>query len=111
MLDATQETLLRERANRSSMSAAEALELCDALPTVTGDMLIGRWCGTEIFTSHPLNGLLEIFGWYGKEFIDRDSVHPLLFSDSHGHLFSLNPQRLPVSLALKLPIPRIKLLR
>ena len=111
MLDAKQAELLRERTNKNTMTTEEALELCDALPVVSIDMLIGRWRGTEVFTHHPLNGLLETFGWYGKEFIDWNHVHPLLFSDSHGHLFSLDPKRLPFSLALKLPIPRIKLLR
>ncbi len=111
MLDATPSASLQERAHKSSMSMQEALELCDALPIVDIDTIIGRWRGSEIFTHHSLNGLLETFGWYGKEFIDRDHVHPLLFSDSHGQLFSLDPQRLPFSIALKLPIPRWKLLR
>lgn len=111
MLDAEQIALLRDRADKNSMSTQEALELCDALPVVDIDTMIGRWHGTEVFTHHPLDGLLETFGWYGKEFIDRDHVHPLLFSDSHGQLFALDPQRLPLSIALKLPIPRSKLLR
>jgi hypothetical protein len=111
MLDAKQAALLRERTNKNTMTTEEALELYDALPVVTTDTLIGRWRGTEIFTSHPLNGLLATFSWYGKEFIDRDHAHPLLFSDSHGHLFALDPRRLPVSLVLKVPLPRIKLLR
>lgn len=111
MVDASQASELQKRANRNRMSTDEALALCDALPIVSIDTLIGRWRGTEVFTSHPLNGLLELFGWYGKEFIDQDQVHPLLFSDSHGQPFALDPQRLPVSLALKIPIPRIPLLR
>ncbi len=111
MLDAKQAALLRERTNKNSMSTEEALELCDALPAVDIHTMIGRWCGTEISTHHPLDGLLEAFGWYGKEFLDRDHVHPLLFSDSRGHLFSLDPKRLPLSIALKWSIPRGKLLR
>ena len=111
MLDAQQAALLREYANKDKMSMQEALELCDALPTVDLNTMIGRWRGTEISTHHPLDGLLETFGWYGKEFLDCDHVHPLLFSDSGGQLFALHPKRLPFSLALKLPIPRIKLLR
>jgi hypothetical protein len=111
MSDAEQPALLRDLANKNSMSTEEALELCDALPGVDIDTLIGRWRGTEISTHHPLDGLLETCGWYGKEFIDRDHVHPLLFSDRRGHLFALDPQRLPITLALKWPIPRRKLLR
>ncbi len=111
MTDTEHVTSLREHANKNSMSLQEALDLCDALPIVNIDTMIGRWHGTEISTHHPLDGLLETFGWYGKEFIDRDHVHPLLFSDSRGQLFALDPKLLPFSLALKLPIPRIKLLR
>ncbi len=111
MSDTKYPALLRKYTNKDRMSTQEALELCDALPPVDIDTMIGRWRGTEVSTHHPLDGLLKTFGWYGKEFIDRDHVHPLLFSDSHGHLFSLNPKRLPFSLVLKLPIPRIKLLR
>ena len=111
MLEAEQAAWIQEYTNKNRMSTEEALALCDALPVVTIDMLVGRWRGTEIFTSHPLNGLLGIFGWYGKEFIDQEQVYPLLFSDSRGQIFLLDPQRLPVSLALRLPITRIKLVR
>ena len=102
---------LQELTNRNSMSTEEALELCDALPAVDSDTLIGRWRGTEISTHHPMDGLLETLGWYGKEFIDRDHVHPLLFSDSHGRLFALDPKRLPLDIGLKLPMLRSKLAR
>ncbi len=111
MLEAEQAAWIQAYTNKNRMSTEEALALCDALPIVTIDMLIGKWRGTELYTNHPMNGLLETLGWYGKEFIDQERVYPLLFSDSHGQIFSLDPQRLPVSLALKLPIPRIKLVR
>ena len=111
MLDAKLATLLQDRANKSSMTEKEALELCDSLPIVPIDTMIGRWRGTEISTHHPLDGLLEAFGWYGKEFIDRDHVHPLLFFDRSGRLFALDPKRLPMHLVLRLPIPRSKLFR
>lgn len=110
-MDASQTTLLRALANKGSMSMEEALELCDALPIVDIDTMIGRWRGTEISTHHQLDGLLEAFGWYGKEFVDREHVHPLLFLDRRGSLFALDPKRLPVNLALKIPVPRLKLLR
>jgi len=100
---------LQELANKDSMSTQEALDLCDALPAVDIETMIGRWRGTEISTHHPMDGLLETFGWYGKEFIDRDHVHPLLFSDSHGRLFALDPKRLPFDIGPK--VPRSKLAR
>jgi hypothetical protein len=91
------------------MSTEEALNLFDALQCVDSNTLVGRWRGTEVATHHPLNGLLEACGWYGKDIIDCDRVQPLLFSDNHRSLFALDPQRLPVSLALRLPLPRTKL--
>ena len=51
---------------------------------------------------------METFGWYGKEFIDGDHVHPLLFSDRRGHLFALDPKRLPLEIGLKWPLLRNK---
>lgn len=100
---------VQDLASKKSMSTEEALELCDALPIVEIETMIGRWRGTEISTHHPMDGLLETFGWYGKEFIDRDHVHPLLFSDNEGRLFALDPQRLPFSIGQY--FPRIKVAR
>jgi hypothetical protein len=112
MLDAfNQSEPLRDLANKNSMNTEEALNFFDALPTVEIDTIIGRWRGTELSTGHPLDGILKTLGWYGKEFIDRDHVHPLLFADKKGTLFSLDPKRLPVNLVLKVPIPRHDLVR
>ena len=112
MLDATnQSEPLQELANKDSMSAEEALKFFDALPIVNIDTIIGRWRGSGLSTGHPLDGMLEALGWYGKEFIDRDHVHPLLFSDNKGALFSLDPKRVSMNLALKMPMLRNKLVR
>lgn len=111
MTDAGQADALRERAYQDRMSLQEALELCDALPSVEIETMLGRWRGSEVSTHHPMDGMLATFGWYGKEFIDRDHVHPLLFSDSHKQIFALDPKRLPLSLVLKLPFLRNKLTR
>ena len=46
--------------------------------------LIGRWRGSGLPTRSPLDGLLEAYGWYGKEFLDADRVHPLLFRTRSG---------------------------
>ena len=111
MSDAKQADWVRARAYQDHMSLEEALELCDALPCVEFETLPGRWRGSEISTRHPLDGLLETFGWYGKEFIDRDHVHPLLFSDRPGQIFAIDPQRLPLSVGLKWRFLRNKLVR
>jgi hypothetical protein len=83
-----------------TMQLDEALALFDALPAVDIETIIGRWRGAGVHTSHPMDGLLEAFGWYGKKFIDLDHVHPLLFQDNKGKLFMLDPRRLPFNLAL-----------
>lgn len=84
-------------------SPADALRIFDALPPVTLDFMVGRWRGYEITTGHPMEGLLEPSGWYGKLFVDRDAVHPLLFHtrDRRG-LYAVDPKWLPVGV----PIPR-----
>ncbi len=104
MLDTSQK--IQDLVSKKSMSTEEALELCDVLPIVDIDTIISRWRGTEISTHHPMDGLLETFGWYGKEFIDRDHVHPLIFSDNDGKPFTIDPQRLPFSIGQY--FPRIK---
>ncbi|EGD53595.1 DUF4334 domain-containing protein [Gordonia neofelifaecis] len=90
--------------------AAEAL--FDSLPAVAAGDLRGRWRGAEVPTGHPMDGLLEISGWYGKQFDDADHVHPLLFGRP-GSLYPVNPKLIPIpllgSIAPKLPkrpIPR-----
>ncbi|HSK38747.1 MAG TPA: DUF4334 domain-containing protein [Arenibaculum sp.] len=75
----------------------------DALPAATLDGCIGRWRGSGLHTDHPLDGLLEAFGWYGKEFVDRDTVHPLLFRDHGGGVFPLDPALMPVTRAIRHP--------
>ena len=46
--------------------------------------MLGRWRGSGLPTGSPLDGLLEAYGWYGKEFLDAETVHPLLFGDRAG---------------------------
>jgi len=83
-------------------TAAEALVVFDALPPVAIEAMIGRWKGTEIETGHPLNGLLAPFGWYGKQFDDAETVHPLLFED-RGRIFAVDPRKVPMRLAPHAP--------
>lgn len=60
-------------------STEEALALFDALEPVDLTFMQGRWKGSEIRTGHPMDGWLEASGWFGKEFVDPETVHPLLF--------------------------------
>ncbi len=65
-------------------SAEEALAAFDALEAVATEEMLGRWRGSGLPTGSPLDGLLEAYGWYGKEFVDAETVHPLLFRTRSG---------------------------
>lgn len=80
-----------------------------ALPPVSIDFMLGRWRGSEFGGNHPMNGLLEVSGWYGKAFLDAENVHPLLFwNASRTGVFAVHPARLPMSLPW---VPKTSLLR
>jgi hypothetical protein len=87
-------------------SSEEALALYDQLDVVRLDEMWGRWKGSGFHTRHPMDGILEAYAWYGKEFIDAERVHPLLFSDTRGGTFIVDPRRMPLGLALRFPVPR-----
>jgi hypothetical protein len=76
----------------------EALAYFDSLPVVQPDEMLGRWRGSGLPTGSPLDGLLEAYGWYGKEFLDDESVHPLLFTDRSGRPRPVDPSLLPIGL-------------
>jgi hypothetical protein len=84
-------------------SGIEALARFDALEGVQPEAMIGRWRGTSLATGHPLDGLLEQLGWYGKAFESLDHVHPLLFRNASGELTALDAGMMPVALALRAP--------
>ncbi|MEA5537091.1 DUF4334 domain-containing protein [Crocosphaera sp. XPORK-15E] len=81
-----------------------ALQLFDLLDPVNLDFMLGRWQGSGLHTDHPMDGLLEASNWYGKEFIDPENVHPLLFLDSQGNIFKVAPNPTAMNWVLKLPI-------
>lgn len=81
----------------------EALKFFDELETVDLDFMIGRWRGTGLHTSHPIDGLLEAFNWYGKEFIAPDQVHPLLFLDNNNQIFKVAPHPTLMDLVVRFP--------
>ncbi len=89
----------------------EALELFDELEAISIKEMIGKWRGSGFSTLHPMDGLLETFNWYGKEFIDENNVHPLLFLDLKNNLFIVDPKKMPMGRAFKLPFLKNKSLR
>ncbi len=62
------------------------------------EQVIGRWRGSGLATGSPIDGLLEGYGWYGKEFLDAETVHPLLFLDRTGRPRPVDPALIPVGL-------------
>lgn len=89
----------------------QALEFFDALPTVSADEIRGRWAGRELPTRHPWDGLLTASGWYGKQFDSPEAVHPLLFQTPKGTLFPVDPARLQLSLAGRVPMVAVSTTR
>ena len=70
----------------------DALALFDASPAAEKEFMIGTWHGAELPTGHPLDGLLEASGWWGKQFVDGETVYPLLFTNGDRRaLWAVNP--------------------
>lgn len=82
---------------------ASALAFFDSLPTVACNELTGRYRGRELPTGHPMDGMLQASGWYGKQFDDVDHVHPLLFRGRGDDIFAVEPRKVPLGLASRMP--------
>ncbi len=82
---------------------ADALAFFDSLPAVRAEEVTGRWRGGELATGHPMDGLLEASGWYGKQFDSVDEVHPLLFRTPAGRIVSVDPRRIPFGIVDRIP--------
>lgn len=85
---------------------AALMALFDQLEPVSIEDMLGQWRGSALAMGHPMDGMLENYGWYGKLFEDPENVHPLLFLDNKGRVFKVNPALLPFSLALKWKLPQ-----
>ena len=57
-----------------------------------------------------MDGLLETIGWYGKEFISPDCVHPLLFSDKN-KLYKVDPNPTVFNLGFSIDLPQKETLK
>ncbi|MEV6964229.1 DUF4334 domain-containing protein [Hamadaea sp. NPDC051192] len=70
------------------VSAAELDEIWSALDTVRPEEIFGEWKGGEFDTGHPINGQLDQARWFGKTFVSRKDVKPLICRDDDGELYS-----------------------
>lgn len=84
------------------LAADTAVAAFDGLAAVGPDALLGDWTGSGLPTGHPLDGLLERYGWAGKRFRGSDAVDPLMFGTS-GRVRPLNPGVLPAGLLVRWP--------
>jgi len=82
---------------KGSITTTEALALYDSLDVVDLDFMLGRWHGSGFPTQHRMDGILEAYGWYGKEFHSANEVDPLLFKQGN-KLVKMNPERIPLAL-------------
>ncbi|MFF0492267.1 DUF4334 domain-containing protein [Nocardia sp. NPDC003482] len=90
----------------------EAWELFDSLPAVRVDEITtGRWRGDELDTGHPFAGVLIESGWYGKQFDSPDAVQPLLFAGRDAAVFAVDPRRVPLALAGRIPLSGVRAAR
>src|SRR4051812_33376044 len=101
MDDAAAARWLREHG--SGAAARDALAFFDDRPAVDLAGMTGRWRGSGLPTAHPFDGLLEAYGWYGKEVLDPETVHPLLFRDAQGRARPVDPAYAPLAVLRQAP--------
>jgi hypothetical protein len=87
---------------RSGGTPAQVAAFFDSLPAVTVEAMVGSWKGAGITTGHPLEGLLERYGWYGKRFESAEVVHPLVMGRP-GSSYYLDPAFLSLGFARRHP--------
>lgn len=73
-------TAIAEQLKSRATTLEQALALFDQLPAASVDFMLGSWRGEGINTGHPMDGLLEHYGWHGKRFRSADQVDPLIFT-------------------------------
>lgn len=76
------------------VSQKEAYEFFDSLDPVNAKMMKGKWKGSECITGHELEGLLTVAPWYGKEFLDPETVCPLVMENKRGELYCIAPRKI-----------------
>ncbi|SEL00695.1 GXWXG protein [Blastococcus sp. DSM 46786] len=88
--------------HRDGVDRDIALAWFDAFRPQPVEEMVGRWRGSGLPTGSPLDGLLESYGWWGKEFLDAETVHPLLFRTRSGPR-PVDPALIPVGVLRGLP--------
>ena len=63
--------------------------------------MIGLWTGRDIPSGHPLDGVLENLGWFGKRFSAQMRADALLFRGGEKRPGAIDPAWIPLRLALR----------
>ena len=71
------------------------------LPPIEPVALVGLWRGRGIPSGHPLDGVLENLGWFGKRFTPGMRADALLFRSGERRLVAVDPAWIPLRLALR----------
>jgi hypothetical protein len=82
------------------MNQQTAIERFRHLSPVEPAELVGLWEGRGIATGHPLDGVLENLGWFGKRFTEDMRADALLFRSGERRLTAIDPSPIPLGLAL-----------
>lgn len=77
------------------MAAEDAEALFSSLGPVEAGALTGFWRGRAVDTGHPVDTLLRVSGWIGKEFQGAEEVHPLVLEGAFGR-YRMNPGLVPM---------------
>lgn len=83
------------------MDLQAALERFRQLPAVQPRELVGLWRGRGLPTGHPLDGVLENLGWFGKRFTQDLKADALLFQSGERRLVAIDPAWVPLRMALR----------
>jgi hypothetical protein len=97
---------LAELQARSPVSTEAALAFFELLEPVDLEFMLGRWRGSEFPTNHPMDGMLKVANWYGKEFVSPDCVHPLLMRDSRQNICKIAASPLLFKLFQRISFPK-----
>ncbi|MCM2457588.1 DUF4334 domain-containing protein [Rhizobium sp. CG4] len=77
------------------------MERFQRLPPVDLQEMIGLWEGRGIPSGHPLDGVLENLGWFGKRFSAEMRADALLFRAGQKRLIPIDPAWVPLRFALR----------
>ncbi|MEF0941427.1 DUF4334 domain-containing protein [Rhizobium sp. BR 362] len=85
----------------SFRSQADGLAYFDSLSVAPVTGLAGLWQGHGVASEHPLDGVLENLGWYGKRFTTDLRADALLFAVGPHRLVAIDPAMIPLRLAFR----------